>query len=165
MSGKTDVVKGRIKEAAGALTGNDKLREEGKTDQAVGKTKQAVQEGCRQSKKSRKKGDWVIEEPRDAEATRAFPLAASASGTDHDRGGLKVFFRLGVEDERLGQRQLLELHGIRTLVSGGGNGVPQLFYTLGPLNLARVSHWETSSAGGFQAVPGSVHMRNVTQLT
>jgi uncharacterized protein YjbJ (UPF0337 family) len=42
MSGKTDVVKGRIKEAAGALTGNDKLREEGKTDQAVGKTKQAV---------------------------------------------------------------------------------------------------------------------------
>jgi uncharacterized protein YjbJ (UPF0337 family) len=44
MGGKTDVVKGRIKEAAGALTGNDKLREEGKTDQAVGKTKQAVQE-------------------------------------------------------------------------------------------------------------------------
>jgi uncharacterized protein YjbJ (UPF0337 family) len=43
MGGKTDVVKGRIKEAAGALTGNDKLREEGKTDQAVGKTKQAAQ--------------------------------------------------------------------------------------------------------------------------
>jgi uncharacterized protein YjbJ (UPF0337 family) len=43
MSGKTDIVKGRIKEAAGALTGNDVLREEGKTDQAVGKTKQAVQ--------------------------------------------------------------------------------------------------------------------------
>jgi uncharacterized protein YjbJ (UPF0337 family) len=43
MGGKTDVVKGRIKEAAGALTGNDKLREEGKTDQAVGEAKQAVQ--------------------------------------------------------------------------------------------------------------------------
>lgn len=43
MSGKTDVVKGRIKEAAGALTGNDKLRDEGKTDQVVGKAKQAVQ--------------------------------------------------------------------------------------------------------------------------
>ena len=43
MSGKTDVVKGRIKEAAGALTGNDELREEGKADQAVGKAKQAVQ--------------------------------------------------------------------------------------------------------------------------
>jgi uncharacterized protein YjbJ (UPF0337 family) len=39
MSGKTDVVKGRIKEAAGALTGNDKLRAEGKSDQAIGKVK------------------------------------------------------------------------------------------------------------------------------
>ena len=43
MSGKTDVVKGRIKEAAGALTGNDKLRAEGKTDQAVGKVKQVAE--------------------------------------------------------------------------------------------------------------------------
>ena len=42
MGGKTDVVKGRIKEAAGALTGNDELREEGKADQAVGKVKQVV---------------------------------------------------------------------------------------------------------------------------
>jgi uncharacterized protein YjbJ (UPF0337 family) len=44
MSGKTDEVKGRIKEAAGALIGNDKLREEGKTDQAVGKVKQVAEE-------------------------------------------------------------------------------------------------------------------------
>lgn len=43
MSGKTDKIKGRIKEAAGALTGNEKLREEGKTDQAVGETKEAIQ--------------------------------------------------------------------------------------------------------------------------
>jgi uncharacterized protein YjbJ (UPF0337 family) len=43
MGGKTDEVKGRIKEAAGALTGDDKLREEGKIDQAVGKVKQVVQ--------------------------------------------------------------------------------------------------------------------------
>ncbi len=42
MSGKTDELKGRVKEAVGALTGNDKLREEGKTDQAVGKAEQAV---------------------------------------------------------------------------------------------------------------------------
>lgn len=46
MSGKTDVVKGRIKEAAGALTGNEKLREEGQTDQAVGQAKQAVQKAA-----------------------------------------------------------------------------------------------------------------------
>ena len=52
MGGKTDEVKGRIKEAAGALTGNDKLREEGKTDQAVGKAKQAVQKAVDTVKKA-----------------------------------------------------------------------------------------------------------------
>ena len=55
MGGKSDVVKGRIKEAAGALTGNDKLREEGKTDQAVGKAKQAVQKAADTVKKAVKK--------------------------------------------------------------------------------------------------------------
>jgi uncharacterized protein YjbJ (UPF0337 family) len=58
MGGKTDVVKGRIKEAAGALTGNDKLREEGKADQAVGKTKQAAQKVVDKVKKA---VDKVIE--------------------------------------------------------------------------------------------------------
>ena len=55
MGGKTDVVKGRIKEAAGVLTGNDQLREEGKTDQAVGKTKQAVQKVVGKVKKAVRK--------------------------------------------------------------------------------------------------------------
>ena len=55
MGGKTDVVKGRIKEAAGALTGNDKLRDEGKTDQLVGKSKQAVQKVADTVKKAVKK--------------------------------------------------------------------------------------------------------------
>ena len=52
MGGKTDEVKGRVKEAAGALTGNDELREEGKTDQAVGRTKQAVQKAADTVKKA-----------------------------------------------------------------------------------------------------------------
>jgi len=43
MGGKTDIVKGRIKEAAGVLTGNDKLRAEGKVDQVVGKVKQVAE--------------------------------------------------------------------------------------------------------------------------
>jgi len=43
MSGKTDIVKGRVKEAAGALTGNEKLKEEGKTNQVVGEAKETVQ--------------------------------------------------------------------------------------------------------------------------
>lgn len=42
-SGKTDVLKGRVKEAAGALTGNEKLKREGKTDQAVGKMKEQAE--------------------------------------------------------------------------------------------------------------------------
>ncbi len=55
MGGKTDVVKGRIKEAAGALTGNEKLRVEGRTDQTVGKAKQAVQKAADKVKKAVKK--------------------------------------------------------------------------------------------------------------
>jgi len=39
-SGKTDELKGRVKEAAGALTGDAKLKREGKLDQTVGKLKQ-----------------------------------------------------------------------------------------------------------------------------
>ena len=50
MGGKIDVVKGRIKEAAGVLTGNDEFREEGQTDQAVGKAKQVVEEVAGQVK-------------------------------------------------------------------------------------------------------------------
>jgi uncharacterized protein YjbJ (UPF0337 family) len=43
MAGKADELKGRIKEAAGAVTDDDRLRREGKVDQAAGKTKQAVE--------------------------------------------------------------------------------------------------------------------------
>jgi uncharacterized protein YjbJ (UPF0337 family) len=39
-SGKTDELKGRVKEATGALTGDAKLKREGKRDQTVGKLKQ-----------------------------------------------------------------------------------------------------------------------------
>ena len=43
MSAKTDVMKGRLKETVGALTGNENLRAEGKTDQAVGRVKQVAE--------------------------------------------------------------------------------------------------------------------------
>jgi len=43
MGGKTDIVKGRIKEAVGVLTNNDVLRAEGNADQVAGNAKQAVQ--------------------------------------------------------------------------------------------------------------------------
>lgn len=43
-SGTSDKVKGRVKEAAGALFGDKKLKQEGKTDQLVGKVKNATEE-------------------------------------------------------------------------------------------------------------------------
>ena len=42
MSGKTDDVKGRAKEALGDLTDDDELEREGKVDRAVGKVKEKV---------------------------------------------------------------------------------------------------------------------------
>ncbi len=39
-SGKIDELKGRVKEAAGALTGDAKLKHEGRVDQSIGKVKQ-----------------------------------------------------------------------------------------------------------------------------
>ena len=42
-SGKTDEMKGRVKEAAGALTGDEKLKREGRADQTVGKIKQKAE--------------------------------------------------------------------------------------------------------------------------
>lgn len=42
MAGKTDKAKGRVKEAAGALTGDRSLKREGKMDQIVGGVKEAV---------------------------------------------------------------------------------------------------------------------------
>ena len=55
MIGKTDVVKGRIKEAAGALTGNDKLRAEDKADQTVGEVKQVADKAVDKVKQAAKK--------------------------------------------------------------------------------------------------------------
>jgi len=52
MKGTAQVVKGRIKEAAGALVGNDDLRVQGRTDQAVGRVKQAAENGVRDARES-----------------------------------------------------------------------------------------------------------------
>ena len=41
--GKTDEIKGRVKEAAGALTGDSKLKREGRVDQTAGKLKQKAE--------------------------------------------------------------------------------------------------------------------------
>lgn len=51
MAGKADKAKGRAKEAAGALTDDDKLRREGKIDQAAGKIKDAASKVVNKGKK------------------------------------------------------------------------------------------------------------------
>ena len=55
MSGEADIVKGRIKEAADVLTNNEKLRADGKTDQAVGKVKQTARKVVDAAKDAAKK--------------------------------------------------------------------------------------------------------------
>jgi uncharacterized protein YjbJ (UPF0337 family) len=42
MSGTTDQIKGRVKEAVGDLTDNQKMKNQGKLDQSTGKVKNAV---------------------------------------------------------------------------------------------------------------------------
>jgi uncharacterized protein YjbJ (UPF0337 family) len=50
MGGKIDQVKGRIKEAAGALTGDDRLKREGKLEQVVGKVKETADRAANKMK-------------------------------------------------------------------------------------------------------------------
>jgi len=51
-SGKSDEIKGRVKEAAGALTGDAKLKREGRVDQTVGKVKQQAEKVIDKIKKA-----------------------------------------------------------------------------------------------------------------
>ena len=44
MGSNTDDAKGRVKQAAGDLTDNDRLKREGKIDQASGKVKEIVED-------------------------------------------------------------------------------------------------------------------------
>jgi uncharacterized protein YjbJ (UPF0337 family) len=43
MGSTTDKIKGRVKETVGVITDNDRLKQEGRTDQAVGEVKEAVE--------------------------------------------------------------------------------------------------------------------------
>jgi uncharacterized protein YjbJ (UPF0337 family) len=57
--GKSDEAKGRVKEAAGVLTGDEELEREGQAEQAAGKLKQAVG-------RAKKKVEKVIDDVKDA---------------------------------------------------------------------------------------------------
>lgn len=51
-SGKSDELKGRVKEAAGVLSDDEKLKKQGRVDRAVGKLKQKVEKVIEKAKKA-----------------------------------------------------------------------------------------------------------------
>ena len=58
MGSAFDQAKGRIKQAVGDLTGNKKLRAEGKSDEAAGKAKRVVAD-------TKRKTDAVVNQAKD----------------------------------------------------------------------------------------------------
>jgi uncharacterized protein YjbJ (UPF0337 family) len=56
MSGTTDVIKGRVKEAVGALTNDQRLKDEGKLDQTAGRIKEGVARVVDKAKDAAKTG-------------------------------------------------------------------------------------------------------------
>ena len=59
MGSTTDKIKGRVKEAVGVITDNDRLKREGQTDQVVGEVKETAE-------KVQDKVERVVEKVKDA---------------------------------------------------------------------------------------------------
>lgn len=81
MSGTTQVVKGRIEEAAGALVGNDRLRTKGRSDQAVGHARQTARQGVQKARGAARK---IVEDAKNSahEAVlKAKRLATAETGS------------------------------------------------------------------------------------
>ena len=62
MGGKIDQIKGRIKEAAGALTDDDRLRREGQLDQMVGAVKEKAAMAAEKVKKTVEKAADIMKD-------------------------------------------------------------------------------------------------------
>jgi len=62
MSGTAKVIKGRIKEATGTLTGNDSLRRRGQADQVIGHSQQKAEAGVKKAKEAAKEAVDKAEE-------------------------------------------------------------------------------------------------------
>jgi len=58
-----DKIKGRVKEAVGVITDNDRLKREGQADQVVGEVKEAAE---RAAEKVQDKVERVVEKIKDA---------------------------------------------------------------------------------------------------
>ncbi len=74
MGSKSDQMKGRIKEAVGVLADDDRLKREGRRDQAVGKVKEKVEQAAetvkdkveRAAEKVKDKAKRAVEKMKDA---------------------------------------------------------------------------------------------------
>jgi uncharacterized protein YjbJ (UPF0337 family) len=55
MSGKVDQAKGRAKKAAGELTGNQSLKDRGRTDEGKGKLKGGIDKAASKAKRGMKR--------------------------------------------------------------------------------------------------------------
>lgn len=55
MSGKADKAKGRVKKATGELTGDQSLKDRGRTDETTGKMKGGIDKAASKAKKGMKK--------------------------------------------------------------------------------------------------------------
>jgi uncharacterized protein YjbJ (UPF0337 family) len=78
MSGTTDIVKGRIKEAAAALTGNVTLREAGKADQEIGEAKRAARKALDAIKDAAKEAVAHAREDAEETVSKAIEKATNA---------------------------------------------------------------------------------------
>ena len=95
MKGTAKVLKGRIEEAAGALVGNDKLREKGRTDQAVGEVIRAGEKGIRKANeaadrivvKAHETADAAVEEAKNKKEPTGWPTPSFVPW-HHYMGGL-----------------------------------------------------------------------------
>ena len=70
MSGKSDQVKGHLKETAGIVTGDDELQAEGKADQRTGKTEEKIDHAKDKVEevvdKTKDKVEEVVDKTKDA---------------------------------------------------------------------------------------------------
>ena len=78
MSGTTDEIKGRVKEAVGVVTDNERLKNEERLDQIVGKVKKVVERGIDKAKN--RKFSSSVRSDRDASVSLSEAAYQSGRG-------------------------------------------------------------------------------------
>ena len=135
--GKIDKIKGRIKEAVGALTDNDSLKREGQRDQVVGEVKEKWRgcgagrhrgagrgEGKGHSKAGRGKGEERLTGPRPRRPTQGGAWAAQSKGRRGRRAPSALQGHAGVCDLGSFSCPSALLHALPSEANMKGNCIP-----------------------------------------